>query len=193
MKRLRDVWAIAAVVALMAANAQAQSECAELSIRLEGIPEALGARCGGTPNGSLETIDAGGPEARLHIRHQQAGARSYFWRLTPTDILRKLPETEREGEPFEVGNFDVMRYRTRMDGQAAACFVFVGYAGHVEHSTGYRHSVIGFYCSLAGEETSDARVSELLGGVVADFWRGCGGDGAKYLGSNSHRMEHRPS
>jgi hypothetical protein len=84
--------------------------------------------------------------------------------------LAESAQVERQGEVFEVGNFDVMRYRAKVAEQQAACFIFVGYAGHVEHSTGYRHSVVGFYCNLAGEAASDARVSELVGGFVADFW-----------------------
>ena len=175
MKRFWRALVLAAVLLPVAASAQAQGfagDCAKLSIRLEGIPEADGARCSGS--GWYESIDASGPASLFQIRHQSTSdGRTYFWRLTAAEILSRLhaaAPVELQGEEVEVGNFDVLRYRAKMDEQQAACFVFVRYAGHVAHSTGYRHSVVGVYCNLAGEAATDARVSELLSGVVADFW-----------------------
>lgn len=105
--------------------------------------------------------------------HAQFKTVTYFWRLKAAEIIKRLSETsdaEPQGEEFAVENFSVMRYRSTTKGESpAACFAFVAYAGHVDHSTGYRHSLAGIYCDLADREVTDARISELLGGIEADF------------------------
>jgi len=168
---------VAAALVNGPANAQLKliTDCSQLSVRLEGIPEAANARCDGDENGSLETIDASGPAMVFFIRHQFTEGGTYFWRLKAAEIIKRLPESgraESQGEEFVVENFNVMRYRATTSGREspAACFAFAAYAGHVDHSTGYRHSVVGIYCDLAGSEATDARIRELLGGIEADFW-----------------------
>lgn len=165
------------MVLIATGRAQAQgADCAALKIRLSGIPEAAGARCARDGNASYESIGASGPQSVFVIAHQAAGG-DYLVRLRVTVLLStmKLPQSariERSGDPFEIENFDVVRYRETMNGMStpAACFIFVQYAGHVAQSTGYRHVVYGNYCDLAGREADDARIGQLLGAIDADFW-----------------------
>ena len=170
---------LAAFVWVAADGARAQfrdvTDCAKLQIRLTGIPEAGGARCDGDENAYDETIDASGPGSIFVIRHQSTIERTYFWRLKAAEIVDRLTasaQVESRSEEFEVEDFNVMRYRATPSGKdsPSACFAFVRYAGHVAHTTGYRHSVVGFYCDLTGNAPTDARIGELLGAIDADFW-----------------------
>jgi hypothetical protein len=169
---------LAAVVLLATGTAQA-ADCAALKIRLSGIPEAAGASCSGGGNASYEAIDASGPQAVFVITHQSVigTGGDYLVRLRVTELLGQMTspqsmKVERSGEPFEIEDFDVIRYRQTMNGveTPAACFIFMQYAGHVAQSTGYRHVVYGNYCDLAGKEPDDARIGQLLGAIDADFW-----------------------
>jgi len=171
---------LAAPMLLVTAEAGAQfspgTDCAKLSMRLAGIPEATAARCsGGGEEFGDEFIDVSGPEAVFVIRHQRGGLNYYLEREEVTHIVKKMMdagEAQDAGEPFEVEDFDVVRYKTKADGTGApvACFAFLNYAGHVDHTTGYRHAIVGSYCDLSGSVPSDARIGELLGAIDADFW-----------------------
>ena len=96
------------------------------------------------------------------------GLNYYLQREEVAHIVKKMVDAGKAqdaGEPFEVEDFDVVRYKTKAEGSPApaACFTLLIYGGHVDHTTGYRHAVIGSYCDLAGNAPSDARIGELLG------------------------------
>jgi len=171
---------LATLMLFVTAEARAQfspdTDCAKLSMRLAGIPEATAARCdGGGEKFGDEFIDASGSGTVFVIRHQRGGLNYYLEREEVTHIAKKMMDAgkaEDAGEPFEVEDFDVVRYKTKAEGTGApvACFAFLNYAGHVDHTTGYRHAIIGSYCDLSGSAPSDARIGELLGAIDADFW-----------------------
>ena len=172
-------WMVLALL-ILTGEARAQfvtgSDCTKLSMRLKGIPEAAGARCveGGEYFGD-EIISASGPGTTFVIRHQRGGLNYYLVRQEVSHIVKKMRDAGEaldNGESFEVGDFDVVRYRAKPEGAGApaACFLFLNYAGHVDHTTGYRHAIVGWYCDLGGSEPSDARIAELLGAIDADFW-----------------------
>jgi hypothetical protein len=179
---MRHWWrlgALAAALLFITTEAPAQfsltTDCAKLSMRLEGIPEAAGARCSGGEEFGDEFIDASGPATVFVIRHQRGGLNFYLEREEVTHIVKKMVDADKvqdAGEPFEVEDFDVVRYKAKAEGTTApaACFIFLNYAGHVDRTTGYRHAIIGNYCDLAGSAPSDARIGELLGAIDADFW-----------------------
>jgi hypothetical protein len=180
---MRHFWRRGLLPALMlfaTAEARAQfspdADCAKLSMRLAGIPEAAAARCsGGGEEFGDEFIDASGPGTVFVIRHQRGGLSYYLEREEVTHIVKKMMDVgkaEDAGEPFEVEDFDVVRYKTKAEGTGApvACFTCLNYAGHVDHTTGYRHAIIGSDCDLSGSAPSDARIGELLGAIDADFW-----------------------
>jgi hypothetical protein len=175
------IWRIsisAAAIIFAAARADAQfvfvTDCTKLSIRLDGIPEAAGARCSGDDDRRNETIDASTDGSTFVIRHQGSLPGHYLIREEVTGLVRKMVvsgDAEDAGEPFEVEDFDVVRYRAtdKRTHKPTACFHFLSYAGHVAGTTGYRHAIIGFHCSDIGSEASDERIAELLGAIDADF------------------------
>ena len=178
MIRLSTRCVLALATMLVADGARAQlalvTDCAKLSIRLVGIPEAAGMRCNGDEDQRDESIDASGPEREFVIRHQGTLPRYFLVREEATNLVAKLVESNvaaEPGEPFEVEDFDVVRYRAvASEAERPACFYFLNYAGHVAHTTGYRHAIIGYYCDNTGKEASDQRIGELLGAIEADFW-----------------------
>jgi hypothetical protein len=170
---------LAAALVLAAARADAQfvlvTDCTKLSLRLQGIPEAAGVRCNGDDDQRNETIDASGAGSTFVIRHQGSLRGYYLIREEVTGLVRKMAasgDAQDIGEPFEIANFDVVRYRglDKRTKKPAPCFHFLRYSGHVARTTGYRHAIIGFYCSDGDTEASETRIAELLGAIDADFW-----------------------
>lgn len=157
-------------------------DCEQLSIRIVGLPEAGLAQCevggfgggGDQGQGSSELIQAIGADSFFVVSHAYVGHHTYLQRRGVKDMIDGVSAFSTFGswgEETKSGDFDVRRFDAKLadGGQQAACFGFSRYSGHVAGTTGYRHHIAGFYCDLAGQAPSDARVAELMNSLEYDF------------------------
>lgn len=182
--RLMRVALVAAGALLPSSEAGSLSaaECAELSIRIEGLRQPLAMECGtrgiggggDQGSGTNEFIQVIGADFVFVVTHAAAGHHTYFLRLGVKDVVenyRAFDTTDGWGKETESGEFAVRRFDASLAGSGAraACFGFTRYSGHVSRTTGYRHHLSGFYCDLAGSPPTDHRIDEMMGSVKYDF------------------------
>jgi len=170
--------AIAAVLAAGPAQAWQATDCGKLQIHFAGIGATTRTECKADNAGSGasdELIDAYGIGSVLFIMHHGVPdtGRFYMPRMTVKHLVQEVVTSKDLSdwtEPTESRDFDVIRFKGVLaaGGARMACVGFSRYAGHVDHSTGYRHVVIGVLCDRA--DPSEATVAEVLGAVGADFW-----------------------
>jgi hypothetical protein len=180
---MRAVLATAGVLLLSSeAGSSGPAECAELSVRIEGLPQPLSMECGtrgiggggDQGSGTSEFIQAIGVDFVFVVTHAAAGHHTYFLRLGVKDVVenyRAFDTTDGWGDETESGEFAVRRFEAGLAGSGAraACFGFTRFSGHVARTTGYRHHLSGFYCDLAGSPPTDGRIDEMMNSVKYDF------------------------
>jgi hypothetical protein len=67
---------------------------------------------------------------------------------------------------IEIQGFDVRRFRASVGGIGIArCTAFTKHWGHMPQTTGYRHRIVGIYCSLDEDDTADDRLDRLFGSI----------------------------
>jgi len=172
-----SVMALAGVLAANSAQAWQPTDCAKLAIHFAGTSATTRTECkfddAGT--GTDELIDAYGVGSVLFIMHHGVAdtGRVYMPRLTVKRLVQEVVTSKDLSdwtEPTEAKAFDVIRFKGVLaaGGARMACVGFSRYAGHVDHSTGYRHVVIGVLCDRG--DPSDTSVAGVLDAVDADFW-----------------------
>jgi len=163
--------------------ALSSGECAALSVQIKGLPEAAMAECetgnfggggGDRGHGSGEFIRVLNARAIFVITHAYVGRHTYLMRLGVKDIVGGFggfDSIDEWGEERDSGDFAVRRFSAKSAGARSdmACFGFSLYAGHVPHTTGYRHHIAGFYCDIAGVAVTDGRIDELLDAIEYSF------------------------
>ena len=161
------------------------AECDDLAVSLEPAADFRTIKCetgqtaGGGDRASLgmATIEAEDALSFFIIYHDRAGTRSYLTRRDPEDLFGDHMDFAVKGtwsENTESNGFEVAKFFGKFDfaSEQVPCFAFVRFAGHVEHSTGYRHMVGGFYCEFvpSDQPVTDARVDQMIGKIKADMF-----------------------
>jgi hypothetical protein len=161
------------------------AECDDLDVSLEPAADFRTIKCetgqeaGGGDRGSLglATIEAEDALSFFIIYHDRAGTRTYLSRRDPEDLFADHMDFAVEGtwsDTSESNGFDIAKFFGKFDfaSEQVPCFAFSRFAGHVEHSTGYRHMVGGFYCEFvpSDQPVTDARVDQMTGKIKADMF-----------------------
>ena len=161
------------------------AECDDLDVSLEPAADFRTIKCetgqtaGGGDRASLgmATIEAEDALSFFIIYHDRAGMRSYLDRRDPQALFEKHMDFAVDGtwsDTTESNGFDVAKFFGKFDfaSEQVPCFAFSRFAGHVEHSTGYRHMVGGFYCEFvpSDQPVTDARVDQMTGKIKADMF-----------------------
>src|SRR5262245_50994303 len=149
------------MVGKVAGAVMRDAECDDLAISLEPAADFRTIRCetgqsaGGGDRASLgmATIEAEDALSFFIIYHDRAGLRTYLPRQGPEDLFGDHMDFAVKGSWSEntVSNgFTVAKFFGKFDfaSEQVPCFAFTRFAGHVEHSTGYRNMVGGFYCEV---------------------------------------------
>ena len=163
------------------------AECDDLDISLEPAADFRTIKCeagqstpgGGESSGTLglATIEAEDALSFFIIYHDRAGNRTYLTRNDPKSVFADSLDfaVKDSWSSSSVHNgFTVNRFFAKFDSlpDKVPCFAFTRYAGHVAHTTGFRHMVGGFYCEFvpSDEPVTDARVDQMTGKVKGDMF-----------------------
>jgi hypothetical protein len=115
-----------------------------------------------------ETVSADGSGRFFFAEYVQAGIHTYIVRQQPSDILDETdlkPKADDWGPQLELQGFDVRRFNASVGTGIAHCASFTKHWGHVPQSTGYRHRIIGIYCSAREADIADDSLDRLLGSI----------------------------
>lgn len=161
------------------------AECDDLDISLEPAADFRSIKCEagqmvtGGESGSvgMATIEAEDALSFFIIYHDRAGNRTYLTRTDPKGVFANSMDFAVEGtwSPTSVSNgFSVAKFFGKFEfaSEQVPCFAFTRYAGHVAHTTGFRHMVGGFYCEFvpSDEPVTDARVDQMTEKVKGDMF-----------------------
>jgi hypothetical protein len=159
------------------AQAWQATDCSKLRIHLAGAAAATRVECKADEIGKDELIDAYGVGSVLFIIHHGVAdtGRIYIPRIEVKHLVEDVVTSKNLSdwtEPTQAKDFDVIRFKGALaaGGAAMACVGFSRYAGHVDHTPGYRHVVVGVLCDRADQAPSEARLDEVLDSIGADFW-----------------------
>jgi hypothetical protein len=148
----------------------ANAPCGDLALQ---VPAALGTQACRAAN--ISDADARGREETVRVNeagrfffaeYVQAGIHTYIIRRQPTEIVA---HTDLKPEPgdweaqTEIQGFDARRFSA--SGGTAHCVSFTKHWGHMPQTTGYRHRIIGLYCSAHAEDIADDSLNDLLGDI----------------------------
>jgi len=118
--------------------------------------------------GRAETVTAQGSGRFFFAEYVQAGVHTYIVRQQPSDVIdgTDLHPKADDWEPqIEMQGFDVRRFSASVGGTTTHCASFTKHWGHMPQTTGYRHRIIGIYCSGHEDDLADDSLNELLGGI----------------------------
>ena len=170
--------ALAGMLAAGSAQAWQATDCGKLQIHFATSGTATRVECKADHVGQDtrdELIDAYGIGSVLFILHHGVPdtGRFYMPRMAVKRLVQDVVTSKDLSdwtEPTETKDFDVIRFKGVLaaGGASMACVGFARYAGHVDHSTGYRHVVVGVLCDRVAP--SEASLAEVLDAVGADFW-----------------------
>jgi hypothetical protein len=118
--------------------------------------------------GRAETVSAEGQGRFFFASYLQAGIHTYLIRRQPSDVVADTelkPSADDWEPPIEIQGFDVRRFSTRVGVSTVHCSAFTKHWGHVAQTTGYRHQIIGIYCSDDENDVADDDLNQLLGSI----------------------------
>ena len=169
-----------------AAAVMRDADCDNLDISLEPAADFRVIECetGQTTHGSgsgtvgMASIEAEDALSFIVVYHDRAGNRTYLNRVDPQRLFGKSLRFAIEDSwatTTSVSNgFTVRTFfgKLKSMSEKVPCFVFSRYAGHVTHSTGFRHMVGGVYCELvpSDDPVTPARIDQMMGKVKGDMF-----------------------
>ena len=169
----------AVILAAPLSAPQAKTDCSSLEIELDASAEFTTVECdqanrmGGDISASHEDINAGDSQSVFLVRHVTAGNRTYLIRSNPKTLVEPAFANAENWATAPGGNgFAVMRFRGWLKNYPdlpLSCFAFARYSGHVDRTTGYRHSLSGFYCANQPNDISEAETRRLIGAIKHHF------------------------
>jgi hypothetical protein len=112
-----------------------------------------------------EVVNAMGAGTIFLAEYINAGLHTYIHRSNPRDIAEKTDLEKAPGEPearFQMQGFDVWRFKSTIGMQCAA---FVKHWSRVSRTPGYRHRIVGLYCSQRASDVADAHLTEVLASI----------------------------
>jgi hypothetical protein len=160
---------------------RAETDCASLNIAIASSAEFSKVTCdsasfsGGGPSRTEEGIVASDPVSLFVVRHAVAGVRTYFCRVDTRALIDSGSAFAKieDWAAAPGGNlFMVARFKGRLAGKSdlpLACFAFSRFTGYVAGTTGFRHILYGFYCTVLVEQVSDAEVRRLIDAIELSF------------------------
>lgn len=150
----------------------ANAPCADLALQ---VPASLGSQTCRAAN--ISNADARGREETVRVNeagrfffaeYVQAGIHTYIIRRQPTEIVGYTdlkPRPDDWESQIEIQGFDARRFHASVGGGTAHCVSFTKHWGHMPQTTGYRHRIIGIYCSAYEGDIADDSLNDLLGGI----------------------------
>jgi hypothetical protein len=163
-------------VPIVPAYDMSSTDCSKLPIKLEPAADFSSMKCskgqtgyGGETGWSMRSrIIAEDAVSTIVVNYGQAGVQTYFERMGPRSLfgfLTRCPGSWTTG-PSPNG-YAVARFFGQFDSVQVPCFAFSRYGGHVAHTSGYRHQVIGVYCEdvESDQPVSDARIKAMIGKI----------------------------
>src|SRR5262249_32394533 len=167
---------LAAMVPLASAHG---GDCQSLDIRLQSASDFGHVECDqssgrhGDISDAEERIDAWNSRSAFAVRHLIAGNRTYFQPSNTKSLIEpSFAKTESWAAAPGGNGFSAVRFRGWLRSHpelVLSCFVFSRFSGHVDHSSGYRHVLLGFYCANQPDTLSDAETQRLIESVKFDF------------------------
>jgi hypothetical protein len=164
-----------------AAAGMSDADCASLDVHVIGAAAEGGVECeeadfgsGDDGKSTNQLLQVRAARSFLAILHVRAGVRTYINPIDIKDMVETFTVFDSTAEWGEVRSnheFKIQEFRGVFGGASTTmpCFGFSRHVGRVSGTTGYRHSLWGFYCDFLGEKVDAARIDELLAGVVLDY------------------------
>jgi hypothetical protein len=162
------------------------ADCDDLDIALEPAADFRTIECesgqtahgGGTGTVGMASIQAEDALSFIVVYHDRAGNRTYLNRVDPQQLFGKALKFAIEdswASASSVSNGFTTRTffgKLKSVSEKVPCFVFSRYAGHVSHSTGFRHMVGGVYCEVvpSDEPVTAARIDQMMGKIRGDMF-----------------------
>jgi hypothetical protein len=162
------------------------ADCDDLDIALEPAADFRSIECeSGSSNsgggaGGVGTASIKGEDALsiISVVHDRAGTRTSLRRFDPKDLFADELDIDIEdswSDMSTVSNgFSVSTFFSRLEDSPdkVPCFAFARYAGHVAHTTGFRHLVGGIYCELVPSDkpVTPARIDQMTGKIKGSMF-----------------------
>jgi hypothetical protein len=112
-----------------------------------------------------EIVNALGAGTIFMAEYINAGMHTYVHRSTPMEIAEKTGLEKARGEEetrFHMQGFDVWRFKATA---GMHCATFAKHWSRVSRTPGYRHRIIGVYCSQRASDVADAHLDQVLAGI----------------------------
>jgi hypothetical protein len=112
-----------------------------------------------------EILSALGAGTIFLAEHINTGLHTYVHRSAPGDVAEKLGLQKVPGGPearLQMQGFDVWRFKSE-DG--LQCAAFAKHWSRVPRSSGYRHRIVGVYCSQRASDVDDANLDKVLASI----------------------------
>lgn len=112
-----------------------------------------------------EIVNAQDAGSIFVAEYVNAGMHTYILRSAPRDIAGEFGLQKAPGEPearFQMHGFDVWRFEATLGMQCAA---FAKHWSRVPRSSGYRHRIVGVYCTRRASDIADAGLDGVLASI----------------------------
>jgi hypothetical protein len=156
-------------VELVADSRFADADCDDLDLRVGAAVGEQTCRAASLSNvdarARAETVNALGAGTIFLAEYLNAGRHTYVHRLAPGDVVEGTGLKKAPGEPearFQMQGFDVWRFK---DAGGMYCTAFAKHWSRVQRTPGYRHRIVGVYCSQRAADVVDAHLNDVLGSI----------------------------
>lgn len=162
------------------------ADCDDLDVALEPAADFRTIECekgqtnhgSGSGNVGMASIEAQDALSFIVVYHDRAGVRTYLTRTDPKQLFGnaiKLDIEDSWSALTSVSNgFTVRTFfgKLKSISEKVPCFAFSRYAGHVAHTTGFRHMVGGIYCEVvpSDDPVTAARIDQMTGKIRGDMF-----------------------
>jgi hypothetical protein len=147
----------------------AEADCNDLDLRVGAEIGEQSCRAASLSNvdaqARAEAVNALGAGTIFLAEYLNAGRHTYIHRAAPADIvdsagMKKAPG--KEESRFATQGFDVWRFE---DTGGMRCAAFTKHWSRVPRTPGYRHRIVGVYCSQRAADVADAHLNEVLASI----------------------------
>jgi hypothetical protein len=147
----------------------AEADCDDIDLQVSAEIGEQSCRAASLSNSDararVETVNALGAGTLFFAEHMNAGLHTYIHRSTPAEVAERADLKKAAGEPdarLQAQGFDVWRFK---DAGGMHCAVFTKHWSRVPRTSGYRHRIVGIYCSQRAADVADARLNDVLASV----------------------------
>jgi hypothetical protein len=142
------------------------ADCKDLDLRVGAAVGEQTCRAASLSNvdarARAETVNALGAGTIFLAEYLNAGRHTYLHRSAPADIVEGTGLKNAPGESearFPMQGFDVWRFK---DTGGMHCAAFAKHWSRVSRTPGYRHRIVGVYCSQRAADVADAHLNDVL-------------------------------